>query len=49
MFLGIFSQTLGFILASFASQIYQLYLTQGLLVGFGIGLTWIPSIAVLPQ
>jgi MFS family permease len=49
MFLGILSQTLGFISASFASQIWQLYLTQGLLVGFGIGLTWIPSIAVLPQ
>jgi MFS family permease len=49
MALGILSQTSGFIAASFASQIWQLYLTQGLLVGFGIGLTWIPSIAVLPQ
>ena len=27
----------GFIAASFASQIWHLYLTQGLLVGLGIG------------
>jgi MFS family permease len=49
MALGILLQTSGLIGASFATKISQLYLTQGLLVGFGIGLTWIPSIAVLPQ
>ncbi|PMD38794.1 major facilitator superfamily protein [Hyaloscypha variabilis F] len=49
MALGILCQTSGFITASFAHRIWQLYLSQGLLVGFGIGLTWIPSIAVLPQ
>ncbi|PMD56279.1 major facilitator superfamily protein [Hyaloscypha bicolor E] len=49
MALGILCQTSGFISASFARLIWQLYLSQGVLVGFGIGLTWIPSIAVLPQ
>ena len=39
----------GYIAASFAKQIWQLYLTQGLLVGLGIGSIFIPSIAVLPQ
>jgi MFS family permease len=49
MALGIFCQTTGLIAASFAHRIWHLYLSQGVLVGFGIGLTWIPSIAVLPQ
>ena len=39
----------GFIAASFASEIWQLYLTQGLMVGLGIGAIFIPGIAVLPQ
>ncbi|KAK3724500.1 hypothetical protein LTR37_001124 [Vermiconidia calcicola] len=39
----------GFIAASFASQIWQLYLSQGVLVGLGIGSIFIPSIAILPQ
>lgn len=39
----------GYIAASFASQIWQLYLTQGVLVGLGIGAIFIPAIAVLPQ
>jgi len=39
----------GYIAASFAKQIWQLYLTQGLLVGLGIGSLFIPAIAVLPQ
>ena len=39
----------GFISASFAKEVWQLYLSQGLLVGFGVGFTHVPSIAVLPQ
>ena len=39
----------GFISASFTSQIWQLYLSQGVLVGFGVGFTYIPSIAILSQ
>ena len=39
----------GFISASFARRIWQLFLSQGILVGFGVGFVWIPSIAVLSQ
>lgn len=49
MLLGIFLQTLGLITASFAKQVWQLYLTQGVLVGLGVGWTYIPSIAILSQ
>ena len=49
MSIGITFQTGGFIAASFASQKWHLYLTQGLLVGLGVGFTYIPSIAILSQ
>ena len=39
----------GFIAASFAKEIWQLYLSQGLLVGLGLGSMFIPATAVLPQ
>lgn len=39
----------GFIAASFATKIWHLYLTQGLLVGLGIGSLFIPAVAVVPQ
>jgi MFS family permease len=39
----------GFIAASFAHRIWQLYLSQGVLVGIGIGLVFIPSVQVMPQ
>ena len=39
----------GFVGASFAKQIWQLYLSQGLLIGLGIGSLFIPATAVLPQ
>ena len=39
----------GFISASFAHEIWQLFLSQGVLVGFGVGFVSIPSIATLPQ
>ncbi|KAK5050435.1 hypothetical protein LTR84_003716 [Exophiala bonariae] len=38
-----------FIAASFSSQIWHLYVSQGLLVGFGVGFMYIPSIPVLSQ
>ena len=46
---GVFVMAGGFIAASFAIQIWQLYLTQGVLVGLGMGAIFIPAIAVLPQ
>ena len=49
MFIGITLQTAGFITASFATLIWHLYLSQGILVGFGVGFTYIPSIAILSQ
>ena len=39
----------GFVSASFTSRVWQLFLSQGVLVGFGIGFTYIPSIAILSQ
>lgn len=39
----------GFIAASFAKEIWQLYLSQGVLIGLGIGSLFIPAVAVLPQ
>lgn len=49
MISGVLMMSGGYIAASFASQIWQLYLTQGVLVGLGIGFMFIPGIAVLPQ
>ncbi|KAG4436787.1 hypothetical protein IFR05_007721 [Cadophora sp. M221] len=49
MLIGICFQTAGFVTASFANQIWHLYLTQGILVGLGVGFTYIPSIAILSQ
>ena len=39
----------GFVAASFATRIWQLYLSQGILIGLGIGAIFIPSVQVLPQ
>lgn len=44
-----FLQVSGSITASFNRQIWELYLSQGLLVGFGIGLLYITSTAILSQ
>ncbi|KIW66140.1 hypothetical protein PV04_08342 [Phialophora macrospora] len=39
----------GFIAASFASRVWHLILSQGVLVGVGVGFVYVPSIAVLSQ
>jgi hypothetical protein len=39
----------GFVAASFASSIWQLYLSQGILVGLGVGFLYIPGINILSQ
>ena len=49
MVLGAIFLATGYISASFAQQVWQLYLSQGVLVGFGVGFVTIPSIAILPQ
>jgi len=39
----------GFIAASFAKQIWQLFLSQGLIVGMGAGLIYVPSLPIISQ
>ena len=36
-----------FISAFFVKEVWQIYLSQGLLVGFGVGFTYVPSAAIL--
>ncbi|EMC97430.1 hypothetical protein BAUCODRAFT_121883 [Baudoinia panamericana UAMH 10762] len=47
--IGIALQTTGYITAGFATRIWHLYLTQGILVGLGIGFIYIPSLPILSQ
>ena len=49
MAMGAFILGGGFVAASFASQTWHLYLTQGGLVGIGVGFVYVPSIPVLSQ
>ncbi|KAI0114105.1 MFS transporter, MCP family, solute carrier family 16, member 6 [Nemania sp. FL0031] len=49
MLLGVVLLPVGLISASFATKIWQLYLSQGLCVGLGIGLIYIPATAIVPQ
>lgn len=49
MLLGCVLQCSGHITASFASEPWQLYLTQGVMLGSGIGCIIIPSTAILSQ
>ncbi|KAM5360019.1 hypothetical protein ACJA88_014969 [Fusarium oxysporum] len=47
--LGCFLQSIGYVTAPFASRAWHLYITQGALVGSGIGFIIVPSTAVLSQ
>lgn len=49
MAIGVVLQATGFIAASYCSQIWQLYLSQGVSIGCGIGLIYIPSLPVTSQ
>ncbi|OIW25737.1 MFS transporter, MCP family, solute carrier family 16, member 6 [Coniochaeta ligniaria NRRL 30616] len=49
MLSGSILQCSGYVAASFARRIWHLYLSQGALVGCGIGLMIIPSTAILSQ
>lgn len=48
-FLGVFFETLSFIGASFAKEVWQLFLSQGVCFGFGMGFLFIASVNVPPQ
>lgn len=49
MSIGLALQCAGFVTASFATRIWQLHLTQGILIGCGIGFLYIPALPVLSQ
>ncbi|GAW26778.1 putative major Facilitator Superfamily protein [Rosellinia necatrix] len=49
MFFGVILLPTGFVSASFATKVWHLYLSQGMCVGTGIGLVYIPATAVIPQ
>jgi MFS family permease len=49
MLIGALLQCGGFIAASFATRIWQLHLSQGVLIGAGIGFLYIPSLPILSQ
>lgn len=45
---GIVVQTCGYILASFATKLWQIYLTQGVLIGLSFLMIFIPPTLILP-
>lgn len=47
--LGIVFQSAGLMLAAFSTKLWQIYLTQGLLISFGLAFIFVPSISLLPQ
>ncbi|CEJ85360.1 hypothetical protein VHEMI03746 [[Torrubiella] hemipterigena] len=49
MFAGVLCEAVSLICASFASKIWHLFLTQGVLFGIGMGLLFVPSAAIPPQ
>lgn len=49
MLLGVILLPAGFVAASFATRVWHLYLSQGICVGLGIGLIYIPATAIVPQ
>lgn len=49
MMCGVVLETASLLSASWASQIWHLFLTQGLVFGMGLGLIFIPVAAVVPQ
>jgi predicted MFS family arabinose efflux permease len=49
MLAGLVFQNGGFIAASFATRIWQLHISQGVLIGCGIGFLYIPSLPILSQ
>ena len=49
MTVGLITMSGGFVAASFATKISHVYVTQGLMVGLGLGALFIPSVQVLPQ
>jgi MFS family permease len=49
MLIGVTIQTVGFISASFSHKIWQLYISQGVLIGTGLGFISIPCSPIVAQ
>ncbi|KII88067.1 hypothetical protein PLICRDRAFT_176807 [Plicaturopsis crispa FD-325 SS-3] len=49
LLLGSCVMALGFVLASFSTRVWHLYLTQGIIFGLGSGLAYIPAVSVISQ
>ena len=47
--LGILFETVALLGASWATQIWHLFLTQGILFGFGMGFLFVASVGIVPQ
>ncbi|KAI9722272.1 MAG: hypothetical protein M1812_001744 [Candelaria pacifica] len=49
LLIGVFFETLALIGASFATQIWQLFLSQGVAFGVGMGFLFVGSVGIVPQ
>jgi MFS family permease len=49
LLIGVFFETLSLIAASFTTQIWHLFLTQGLCFGWGMGFLFVGSVVIAPQ
>ncbi|MCJ1394039.1 Tubulin beta chain (Beta tubulin) [Xylographa bjoerkii] len=49
LLLGVFFETLSLIGASFTTQIWQLFLSQGVCFGWGMGFLFVGTVGVVPQ
>lgn len=47
--IGVALLTTGYVTAGFTTRVWQLFLSQGILVGMGIGFIYIPSLPILSQ
>ncbi|TKA66920.1 hypothetical protein B0A49_08472, partial [Cryomyces minteri] len=49
LLIGVFFETVSLIGASFAKEIYQLFLSQGIAFGWGMGFLFVGSVGIVPQ
>lgn len=49
LFVGVVVEGASLICASFASKIWHLFLTQGIMFGVGMGFLFVPSVGLVPQ